>query len=204
MPRPHTGTEHFNAILIEIISGCKGSDIISDYQSKCEQIITHPNTDIRLQTILGRDAVADIQTNSPPLRLLPYRVGDCYNLMPWIYADAIQSWIVTAHPCSIGAVGIPLLSNGYLYFHAIRETNLHCITFDWQKSCFIPHDNTILWNGMQIVNGVGDCYPCRVACGILSVVWRFTNEQHNVEQYRNDKQTDETVCRYNFLIHSSL
>lgn len=204
VPR-HLGTEHFNAILIEIISGYKGSDIISDYQSKREQIITHSNTDIRLHTILGSEAVADIQTHSPPLRLLPYCVGDSYYLMSWIDADAIQSRIVTAYPCSIGAVGISLLCDGYLHFHAIYAVCLHCcVSLGRQKPCLVPHYNTILWDWMQIGYGVDDCYPCCVACLDLSAMGRFANEQHYIEQYRNDKQTDEPVCCYNFLIHSSL
>lgn len=203
VPR-HLGTEHFNAILIEIISGCKCSDIISVHQLKREQIITHSNSYIRLHSVLRSEAVANIQPHTPTFRLLPYRVGDGNNLMSGIDVDAIQCRTIAAHPCSIGTVGISFLRDGYLHSYAICAAYLHrCVSSGRQKQSFIPHDDAILGDWMQVSYGVDDCYPCRVACRDLFAVWRFLNEQHYIEQYRNDKQTYETVCRYYLLIHSS-
>lgn len=150
MSRPQTGTEHFNAILIEIISECKGTDIISDHQSKREQIIVHTNSDIRLQSVVWSDAVAYIKTNSPPFRLLPYRVGDSDDLMPWVDVDAIQSWIVATDPCCVCAISISFLRNWYLHINAICAAYLHSITFGWQSLCYIPHHNTIHGDGVLI------------------------------------------------------
>lgn len=135
---------------IEIISGCKSTDIISEYQSKREEIVAQPDADIRLHTVMGSDAVADIQPHAPSFGLLPYRVGDGYNLMPGKDADAVQRWVVSTDPCRIGAVCISFLRDGYLHFNAICATYLHSISFYWQSPRLISHHNAIHGDGLQV------------------------------------------------------